>query len=480
MSQTSQTSEFPSAPDDDSVGDFCKKILKSRIFLGEFREKRLVEPLDCYRDVIIVSAQTETAIANDLDIVRSKLIDVHAGKGDVQWIGLTRNTGQSSKGLESVSVWTELDSFYTFGKYWFQIRTIRFRNNEILLKLKVLRSVDDVAPQQTVQELPFKWEDIDWPLVERLGRDLYTWAGHQARNLLTSLLSIRISTQQVISTVKMFIFFAITAVVSTFHAVRAIGEFAESTGVRYESSVHQQKRVSVQMESTAEVDQVSNGTEYSHSLQVKVQQSTELFRRAFRDYPPERIFLSFNGGKDCTVLLHMVIKFLEREGISVNRLPCWYFQPHDPFAEVEEFVIFCETYYGIEIKHVRGTIREALGKICNSSSDGEKFEACFMGSRRTDPYCSDLDYFQKTDAGWPDLMRISPLLDWTCNDVWEYLQKNHVPYCKLYDVGYTSLGGRENTTPNPNLRYVDPKTGEIKYYPAYCLRNDGMERAGRS
>uniref|UniRef100_A0A1L8E2F6 FAD synthase n=1 Tax=Nyssomyia neivai TaxID=330878 RepID=A0A1L8E2F6_9DIPT len=242
------------------------------------------------------------------------------------------------------------------------------------------------------------------------------------------------------------------------------------------------KKESVQMEKEVNegVPRVeANGIHYSHSLQEKVQHTTEIFRRAFRDFHHERVFLSFNGGKDCTVLLHMVIKFLEREGISVNGLPCWYFQPHDPFAEVEEFVIYCEQFYGIEIKTVRGTIREALGKICNNPS-GDKVEACLMGSRRTDPYCSNLDYFQKTDSGWPDLMRISPILDWTCSDVWEYLQKNHVPYCKLYDVGYTSLGGRENTTPNPNLRYVDPKTGEIKYYPAYCLWNDGMERAGRS
>uniref|UniRef100_A0A1L8D9E3 Putative conserved plasma membrane protein n=1 Tax=Nyssomyia neivai TaxID=330878 RepID=A0A1L8D9E3_9DIPT len=224
MSQTSQTSEFPSAPEDDSVEDLCKKTLKSRIFLGEFREKRLVPELNSYRDVIVVSARTEAAIANDLDIVHDKLVDLHAG-GDVQWIGLTRNTGQRVKGLESVSVWTELDSFHTFGTYWFQIKTIRFRSNEILLKLKVLRSVDDVVPQQDSQELPFKWEDIDWPVVEQLGRHIYTWTAQQARSVVTSLLSIRISMVQVVSYIKMFIFLAITAVVSLFHVTRAIGEF---------------------------------------------------------------------------------------------------------------------------------------------------------------------------------------------------------------------------------------------------------------
>ncbi|XP_059621867.1 uncharacterized protein LOC132265297 [Phlebotomus argentipes] len=231
------------------------------------------------------------------------------------------------------------------------------------------------------------------------------------------------------------------------------------------------------MASAEEVNQPPNGMDYSRGLQAKVQQTDEILRQAFRDFPPSRVFLSFNGGKDCTVLLHMVIQLMRHEGISLSNLHCWYFQPSDPFAEIEEFVIFCEQFYGIRIKSVHGTIREALAKICDGE---EKLEACLMGSRRTDPFCSHLDYFQKTDAGWPPLVRVSPLLDWTCGDVWEYVQANHVPYCKLYDVGYTSLGGRGNTAPNPNLRYVDPKTGEIKYYPAYCLRNDGMERAGRS
>lgn len=172
------------------------------------------------------------------------------------------------------------------------------------------------------------------------------------------------------------------------------------------------------MESTEEVTPVPNGTDYSHSLQAKVAQTDQvspylkfpdvswwfgdfwpftlqILRRAFQDFLPDRVFLSFNGGKDCTVLLHMVIKFLEREGISLSDLHCWYFQPDDPFAEVEEFVIFCENYYSIEIKRVRGTIREALGKICNVEGSGkDAFEACFMGSRRTDPFCSNLDHFQ--------------------------------------------------------------------------------------
>ena len=35
---------------------------------------------------------------------------------------------------------------------------------------------------------------------------------------------------------------------------------------------------------------------------------------------------------------------------------------------------------------------------------------------------------------------VNPIYDWTEQDVWEFLNKNEIPHCRLYDEGFTRLG----------------------------------------
>ncbi|MGM0612073.1 MAG: phosphoadenylyl-sulfate reductase [Bacteroidota bacterium] len=44
---------------------------------------------------------------------------------------------------------------------------------------------------------------------------------------------------------------------------------------------------------------------------------------------------------------------------------------------------------------------------------------------------------------WDDyhqIIKINPLINWTYEDIWEYIRTNNVPYHKLHDQGYPSIG----------------------------------------
>ena len=57
----------------------------------------------------------------------------------------------------------------------------------------------------------------------------------------------------------------------------------------------------------------------------------------------------------------------------------------------------------------------------------------------------------------------------------KFLRAIKVPYCVLYDRGFTSLGGTLDTHPNPLLKVGD---GE-GFKPAYELQDESQERCGR-
>lgn len=47
---------------------------------------------------------------------------------------------------------------------------------------------------------------------------------------------------------------------------------------------------------------------------------------------------------------------------------------------------------------------------------------------------------------------INPIIDWTENDVWEFIKANNLPYCKLYDEGFSRIGCIGCPMATPRLR----------------------------
>lgn len=46
-----------------------------------------------------------------------------------------------------------------------------------------------------------------------------------------------------------------------------------------------------------------------------------------------------------------------------------------------------------------------------------------------------LSHFDQTDEGWPDFMRVQPIIDWSYKNIWDFLLRLSIPYCTLYEQG---------------------------------------------
>lgn len=50
--------------------------------------------------------------------------------------------------------------------------------------------------------------------------------------------------------------------------------------------------------------------------------------------------------------------------------------------------------------------------------DRPAVKAVLVGTRRTDPGAASLTHFDRTDGGWPDFMRVQPVIDWRYAEIW--------------------------------------------------------------
>ncbi|KAI8320435.1 adenine nucleotide alpha hydrolases-like protein [Martensiomyces pterosporus] len=228
-------------------------------------------------------------------------------------------------------------------------------------------------------------------------------------------------------------------------------------------------------------------------LGLKVANALSVIERAIDKYGLANIALSFNGGKDCTALMHLVRAAMYKHAADANASESTpgntkqYKPSHDSdagallvslyvlykksFAEVDDFVKDSVKRYSLELVQKSGPMKQGLQSF---KDEQPAIEAIFVGTRRDDPHGKALDFFSPTDADWPKFMRVNPILDWTFDEIWEFIRQAGVPYCCLYNQGYTSLGDVDSTVPNPALC----KDGV--YQPAWSLVNGSLERSGRS
>lgn len=205
---------------------------------------------------------------------------------------------------------------------------------------------------------------------------------------------------------------------------------------------------------------------------VKVAQT--IIREMFDRYPASDIGISFNGGKDSVVMFELIRRTVPLE--LLKQCCIFVVDLMDEFDEILDFRAryMREVAKELTLMHQELTVdlRDSMWKLLAK----RPMKAIFMGTRKTDPSGGyQKNPVQITTAGWPDFLRVCPLFSWSVQNVWEYTRLNHIPQCKLYEDGYTSLGNTSNTKRNPQLRREDGT-----YKPAWELLSPDSERQGRN
>ncbi|CAI9783160.1 unnamed protein product [Fraxinus pennsylvanica] len=223
-------------------------------------------------------------------------------------------------------------------------------------------------------------------------------------------------------------------------------------------------------------------------LKTKYNNAIYVIQRTLALYSIEEVAFSFNGGKDSTVLLHLLRAgyYLYKSGQDHSTfdpddceitfpIRIIYFESPSAFPEINSFTYDTATSFKLQMDIIRLDFKSGLEALLKATP----IRAIFLGVRIGDPTAVGQEQFSPSSPGWPPFMRVNPILDWSYRDIWAFLLTCKVRYCSLYDQGYTSIGSIHDTVPNALLSIGNSNNGEEKFKPAYLLPDGRLERAGR-
>lgn len=213
---------------------FCKQMLKTRIFLGHFKEKRYANDLNAYRDLIVINPN-ETEFSHDIEIVRNRITNFYKTKSI--WFGYTSTKLDDVLSPTPHCIWTDLDASIPFGHYWFQVKTLRFKDDEVMIKIKMLRPLrktDKTTDEQLFytenQSHAAEDDDDDQPFNKTLRiagsliEFLQIWWDDLYKTILHAL-SVHCNAENTIYFIKYVSILFVAFVTSMLYAVKYLGYF---------------------------------------------------------------------------------------------------------------------------------------------------------------------------------------------------------------------------------------------------------------
>jgi phosphoadenosine phosphosulfate reductase len=159
--------------------------------------------------------------------------------------------------------------------------------------------------------------------------------------------------------------------------------------------------------------------------------------------PPEGYYLAFSGGKDSVTLLALAkmagVKFDAHYNLTTVDPPPLVKFIREQHPEVE-IVRPKKTMWQLIDEH--GTLPTRMVRFCceDLKEVGGVGRLCLTGIRWAESPRRANRNLLEMDKRRKNKRFLHPILDWTDDDVWQYIRERNLPYCSMYDEGWKRLG----------------------------------------
>ncbi|MBA7472224.1 Phosphoadenosine phosphosulfate reductase [subsurface metagenome] len=199
---------------------------------------------------------------------------------------------------------------------------------------------------------------------------------------------------------------------------------------------------------------------------------TEQAITRFREYePPEGYYLAFSGGKDSIVIYDLAI----RSGVRFDA----HF--HATTVDPPEVLQFIKKHYSkvswekpknsmfkLIVKH-RILPTRAIRYCCRALKEiGGKNRLIVTGIRWAESAKRRKRQMYEQSRHNKKTWFLHPIIDWTDQDVWDYIRSESLAYCSLYDEGQTRIGCIMCPMQGTRGMLLDAERYP-KYYKAYLI-----------